>query len=68
MLGPKYMAYAPHFRGAITPEESVKPVLGSIEKSGLENGEGGASVSHIGTKEWFQAWTKAFRDCCFVGT
>ena len=51
-MGAKFMAYTPHFKGAITPEESVKAVLGVTEKSSLENGDGGAFISHLGTKDW----------------
>lgn len=48
----KLTAYAPHFKGPITPEESVKAVRSVWEKASIEGGYGGAFVSHLGNKQW----------------
>ncbi|GIJ99825.1 hypothetical protein Aspvir_003833 [Aspergillus viridinutans] len=48
----KLVAYAPHFKGAITPEESVRQVRSVWEKASVEGGWGGAFVSHLGNKQW----------------
>ncbi|KAH8759775.1 short-chain dehydrogenase [Diaporthe sp. PMI_573] len=48
----KFQQYAPHFKGPITPEESVKQVIAVYEKASLANGDGGSFVSHLGTKQW----------------
>jgi hypothetical protein len=50
--GAKFMAYAPHFTGSITADESAKVVLAVVEKASLADGDGGAFVSHFGTKQW----------------
>ena len=47
----KLQAYAPHFKGPITPEESVKAVRSVWEKATLEK-DAGAFVSHLGNKQW----------------
>lgn len=48
----KFQQYAPHFKGPITAEESVKKVISVYEKASLANGDGGSFVSHLGTKQW----------------
>ena len=48
----KFMKYAPHFAGPISPAESVEKMLDVFEKSGIENGDSGAFLSHLGTKQW----------------
>ncbi|KAJ2979820.1 hypothetical protein NUW58_g7104 [Xylaria curta] len=48
----KLAAYAPHFKGPISPEESVKCVRATWEKASIENGSAGAFVSHNGDKQW----------------
>jgi len=48
----KLASYAPHFKGPITPEESVKAVRSVWEKASIENGHGGAFISHLGNKQW----------------
>ena len=48
----KFGAYAPHFKGPMSAEESVKAVLGVVEKASLEDGYGGAFISHLGNKQW----------------
>ncbi|KAK3392117.1 hypothetical protein B0T20DRAFT_74646 [Sordaria brevicollis] len=48
----KLVAYAPHFKGPITPEESVKAVRAVWEEASVEEGWGGAFVSHLGSKQW----------------
>ncbi|KAG8164530.1 hypothetical protein KVR01_006448 [Diaporthe batatas] len=47
-----FQKYAPHFKGPLTPEESVKQVISVYEKASLANGDGGSFVSHFGTKQW----------------
>lgn len=44
--------YAPHFRGPITPTESVKHITSVIDKTSIKNSDGGAFVSHFGNKQW----------------
>ena len=51
MMG-KFLEYAPHFKGPISPQESVEKVLAVIEKSSVANGDGGSFVSHFGNKQW----------------
>ncbi|KAF3060056.1 hypothetical protein GL218_04821 [Daldinia childiae] len=48
----KFAKYAPHFKGPITPEESVKKVMKVIYNASLERGDGGSFVSHLGTRQW----------------
>ncbi|KAL9089196.1 MAG: hypothetical protein Q9159_002667 [Coniocarpon cinnabarinum] len=48
----KLQIYAPHFKGPISPEESVRAVRSVWEKASIENGNGGALVSHFGNKQW----------------
>lgn len=46
------IAYAPHFEGPITPEESVRHIRSTWEKASIEGGFGGAFISHLGNKQW----------------
>ena len=48
----KLVAYSPHFKGPITPEESVRHVRAIWEKASIEGGYGGAFISHLGNKQW----------------
>ncbi|KEF61296.1 uncharacterized protein A1O9_02861 [Exophiala aquamarina CBS 119918] len=48
----KLKAAMPHWTGPLTPVQSAEMVLGVIYDSSLENGSGGAFVSHYGTKQW----------------
>ena len=48
----KLVSYAPDFKGPITPEESVKAVRSVWEKASIEEGYGGAFISHLGNKQW----------------
>ncbi|KAJ5780272.1 short chain dehydrogenase (AtsC) [Penicillium paradoxum] len=48
----KLVKYAPHFKGPITPEESIRHVRSTWEKASIEDGFGGAFVSHLGNKQW----------------
>ncbi|KAJ5510009.1 Short-chain dehydrogenase/reductase SDR [Penicillium expansum] len=48
----KIVTYAPHFKGPVTPEESVRQVRSTWEKASIEGGFGGAFVSHLGNKQW----------------
>jgi NAD(P)-dependent dehydrogenase (short-subunit alcohol dehydrogenase family) len=47
-----FVKYAPHFRGAITPEQSVTAMRLVIENASVEKGDGGDFLSHHGTKTW----------------
>lgn len=51
-LGGKFMKYAPDWKGPITPEESVNAMRTVIDKASVEAGDGGAFISHFGTKKW----------------
>lgn len=48
----QFSEYAPNWAGPITPEVSVKAVLKVIDESSIENGSGGAFISHWGDKQW----------------
>ena len=48
----KFSKYAPDWKGPVTPTESIKAVLSVVEKSSVENGDGGAFLSHLGNKQW----------------
>ncbi|KAM0330606.1 hypothetical protein ACHAQA_003555 [Verticillium albo-atrum] len=50
-LGAKFNDYAPGFR-PLSPKESVLDVMKVIHGSSLENGRGGAFISHLGSKQW----------------
>ncbi|KAF2033699.1 short-chain dehydrogenase [Setomelanomma holmii] len=51
IMAGKFKAYAPEWNGFITPEESVREVLKTIENASLEK-DAGAFVSHFGNKQW----------------
>lgn len=46
------MAYAPDWKGPITPEESVRDIQSTFERITIEDGFGGAFISHRGDKKW----------------
>lgn len=48
----KFSKYAPDWKGPITATESAERVLGVIHKASLEDGYGGAFISHYGNKQW----------------
>jgi hypothetical protein len=48
----KFQKYAPHFEGPSQPEAAVKDVISVFEKANVANGDGGAFISHLGTKQW----------------
>jgi len=48
----KFAAYAPHFKGPISAEESIKAVMEVVEKASVDGGDGGAFISHLGNKQW----------------
>ncbi|KAJ5306733.1 Short-chain dehydrogenase/reductase SDR [Penicillium antarcticum] len=52
VLVQKFAEYAPHFQRPLTPEESITAVLSVMNKASIENGDGGAFISHLGTKQW----------------
>ncbi len=51
-LAAKFVQAYPHFKGPISPEESVKSVLAVVENASVERGDGGSYVSHYGNKQW----------------
>ncbi|KAI6785466.1 uncharacterized protein J7T54_007109 [Emericellopsis cladophorae] len=51
-LAQKFMAYAPDWKGPITPEESVSAMMNVIDKASIENGDAGEFLSHYGNKQW----------------
>ncbi|KAI0425527.1 putative short chain dehydrogenase [Xylaria sp. FL1042] len=48
----KLQTYAPHFKGPMSTEESIRHVRSVWEKASIENGDGGSYVSHLGNKQW----------------
>ncbi|KAK4546574.1 hypothetical protein LTR36_001791 [Oleoguttula mirabilis] len=50
-MGAAFASYAPHFKGPITAEESVKLQMEVISKATVDT-MGGAFVSHFGNKQW----------------
>ncbi|OTA96539.1 hypothetical protein M434DRAFT_8737 [Hypoxylon sp. CO27-5] len=48
----KFGEYAPHFKGPIMPEESVKCIVNVINNASVERGDGGLFVSHFGNRQW----------------
>ncbi|KAF2677701.1 NAD(P)-binding protein [Lentithecium fluviatile CBS 122367] len=48
----KFQAYSPAFKGAYEPVESVKMMLGVLDKLSIENGDQGKYLSHLGAKRW----------------
>ncbi|KAL5456408.1 hypothetical protein PMIN06_003914 [Paraphaeosphaeria minitans] len=48
----KFQAYSPDFKGAHEPVESVKMMLGVLDKLSIENNDQGKYLSHLGTKRW----------------
>lgn len=51
-MAAKFAAYAPDFKGPISPEESVSHIMAVIENASVERGDGGSYVSHFGNKQW----------------
>ncbi|KAJ9608848.1 hypothetical protein H2200_006619 [Cladophialophora chaetospira] len=49
----KFLKGAPDFPGPMTPLQSVEQVLKVVNLKSVENGDGGAFVSHHGDKNWF---------------
>ncbi|AEO64646.1 9b57afb8-39aa-4e7c-bb15-a362969ded22 [Thermothielavioides terrestris] len=48
----KFADYAPHFKGPLTPEQSVTACRKVIAEASIEKGNGGDFISHLGTKRW----------------
>ncbi|KAI1735260.1 NAD(P)-binding protein [Xylaria scruposa] len=48
----KFQQYQPNFKGPTTPELAVKDVIKTWENASLEKGDGGAFLSHLGSKQW----------------
>lgn len=51
LLG-KFMTYAPHFKGPVTPDIAIRDVIKVWENASIEKGDGGAFLSHLGNKQW----------------
>ncbi|KAI1098343.1 NAD(P)-binding protein [Jackrogersella minutella] len=47
-----FAQYAPHFKGPMTEEESIRQVLNVINNASVERGDSGSFVSHFGDKQW----------------
>lgn len=50
-LHDKFDKYSPG-NTPFTPEAAAKNVLAAVERSSLENGNGGGFLSHNGTQRW----------------
>ncbi|KAB5533654.1 putative short chain dehydrogenase [Coniochaeta sp. 2T2.1] len=48
----KFATYAPDFKGPIPVDEAVRINWATWERISIENGYGGAFISHLGTKKW----------------
>lgn len=48
----KFQAYAPDFNGLKPLEESIPIIRSTWEKLSIEDGHGGAFLSHFGNKQW----------------
>ncbi|KAI0856236.1 NAD(P)-binding protein [Xylaria cubensis] len=48
----KFQQYQPNFKGPTTPELAVKDVIRTWENASIEKGDGGAFLSHLGSKQW----------------
>jgi hypothetical protein len=48
----KLLTYAPDFKGPTPVDEAVRTVRSTWEKVGIDNGHGGAFISHFGNKQW----------------
>ncbi|KAK2039043.1 short-chain dehydrogenase [Colletotrichum somersetense] len=51
-MAAKFEQYAPGRAQPRAPEDSVRDVMKVIDDSSLENGRGGAYISHLGSKRW----------------
>jgi len=51
LMGAKFAAYAPDFKGPVSVEEAVVQVLGVADEATIEK-NGGIMVSHLGNKRW----------------
>jgi hypothetical protein len=47
--------YEPNFRGAITPQQSVKAMVKVIGNQSLMQESSGTMISHLGTQRWLSA-------------
>lgn len=50
-MASKFAEYAPQWKGAVSPEESVQNVLSVIEKASIDDNAGDV-LSHLGNKRW----------------
>lgn len=48
----QFVSYAPDFKGMISVEECIRQIRSTWEKASIEDGFGGAFVSHYGDKQW----------------
>ncbi|KZV83812.1 NAD(P)-binding protein [Exidia glandulosa HHB12029] len=49
-MGAAFQKVAPHFKGPITPAESVNAMLAVLDRATVK--DSGSFVSHLGTREW----------------
>jgi len=48
----KLKIYAPDFKGPTPVNEAIPQIRSTWEKASIENGDGGAFISHFGNKQW----------------
>jgi hypothetical protein len=51
-FGGKLAAYAPDFKGPVSPEKGAKSIMKVVYAAGLEQGSGGSHVSYMGTSRY----------------
>ncbi|KAI3327601.1 NAD(P)-binding protein [Xylariaceae sp. AK1471] len=48
----KFQQYQPNFKGPVTPDIAVKDTIRTWENASIDKGDGGAFLSHLGSKQW----------------
>ncbi|KAI1819498.1 NAD(P)-binding protein [Xylaria intraflava] len=48
----KFQKYQPNFKGPVTPDVAIRDVINTWENASIERGDGGAFLSHLGSKQW----------------
>jgi hypothetical protein len=48
----KISTYAPDFKGASPVDKAIPAIRLTWEKASIDNGYGGAFISHFGNKQW----------------
>lgn len=52
VMAGQFAMYAPDFKRPLTVKESIEDILKVLGEKNVENGDGGAFVSHLGTQQW----------------